>query len=371
MFANVLRFFTVVALALSVAASPAPADVTVDAASNYKCRNPTVRKEWRSLSTKEKTNWIAAVNCLANKPSSGKLQQTVFPKDIPAYNANGSWYDDFSFVHMDLNSHIHNTGLFLPWHRYYVWSYEQSLKTLCGYTGVSPYWNWALDAPNFSKATILSDKNAKSGLGTWGNPALDDTVQDGGFSSLHLSYPVSHTLRRKYTPYPFANLPPPLFTDPTVSAATTFTAKEVKKMVNGFEGDFKGFQSYFEDPEGAHTSVHLIMGGDLGGSCPTGSPSSCTPGPKWSPNEPMFWLHHAMVDKVWWDWQRACRDNFSAFEAGTKQDFVTWPMYPNGAPPAMHLDQPLPTNGILVGDYTVADMFDTTAGGPLCYVYDS
>ena len=24
-----------------------------------------------------------------------------------------------------------------------------------------------------------------------------------------------------------------------------------------------------------------------------------------SPRDPIFWLHHAMVDKVWADWQRA------------------------------------------------------------------
>ena len=29
-------------------------------------------------------------------------------------------------------------------------------------------------------------------------------------------------------------------------ANVSFTNKEVKKMVNGFTGDFKGFQKYFE-----------------------------------------------------------------------------------------------------------------------------
>ena len=32
--------------------------------------------------------------------------------------------------------------MFLPWHRYYVQYFEDSLINKCGYTGVSPYWDW-------------------------------------------------------------------------------------------------------------------------------------------------------------------------------------------------------------------------------------
>lgn len=49
---------------------------------------------------------------------------------------------------LDLNYRIHFTGLFFPWHRWYLQVFEDSLKSKCGYRGASPYWNWALgDAP--------------------------------------------------------------------------------------------------------------------------------------------------------------------------------------------------------------------------------
>ena len=37
---------------------------------------------------------------------------------------------------------IHQTGFFLPWHRLFVQTFEDALKTKCGYIGVQPYWDW-------------------------------------------------------------------------------------------------------------------------------------------------------------------------------------------------------------------------------------
>ena len=34
------------------------------------------------------------------------------------------------------------TGLFLPWHRLYVQTFEDELRSKCGYDGVQPYWDW-------------------------------------------------------------------------------------------------------------------------------------------------------------------------------------------------------------------------------------
>jgi hypothetical protein len=39
---------------------------------------------------------------------------------------------------------------------------------------------------------------------------------------------------------------PPFISNPAELANTSFTKEEVSKMVEGFEGDFKGFQKYFE-----------------------------------------------------------------------------------------------------------------------------
>lgn len=42
-----------------------------------------------------------------------------------------------------------------------------------------------------------------------------------------------------------------------------------------------------------------------------------------------------MVDKVWYDWQRAHPDNFWSYEGGAVRDLDTWPRYKTGAPPAL------------------------------------
>lgn len=52
------------------------------------------------------------------------------------------------------------------------------------------------------------------------------------------------------------------------------------KLVNGFRPAFEA---------GAHSRPHLFIGGAMNSFA--------------SPDDPIFWLHHAMVDKVWTMWQ--------------------------------------------------------------------
>ena len=103
------------------------------------------------------------------------------------------------------------------------------------------------DAPDLYGSTFFKDQNPESGLGGWGDPAHDFEVPTGGFSNFHLSYPSSHILRRNFTLQPYLNSDSPFFSDRDLMANTTFTQAEVRKMVEGFEGDYKGFQKYFEN----------------------------------------------------------------------------------------------------------------------------
>lgn len=102
------------------------------------------------------------------------------------------------------------------------------------------------DASDVYHSTIFSDSPPASSLGGWGDPSRDYSISTGGFSSHHVSYPVPHTLRRNFTLQPYLNFGGPFFPDLELEANATFTTEEVSKMVTGFEGDFKGFQKYFE-----------------------------------------------------------------------------------------------------------------------------
>lgn len=106
----------------------------------------------------------------------------------------------------------------------------------------------ATDAPDVYGSSFFSDNSPTSGLGGWGDPAHDFQVPSGGFSNLHVSYPSPHIIRRNFTLQPWFALASSstLITDPAYVANVSFTEKEVNKMVDGFVGDFKGFQAYFE-----------------------------------------------------------------------------------------------------------------------------
>ncbi|KAN0118256.1 Di-copper centre-containing protein [Russula decolorans] len=336
------------------------------------CTKPVVRKEWRAFSTTEKTEWIRAVNCLSHQPHDPALAPSVDPSIslIPPVNASGSYYDDLVYIHMDLNTRIHFTGQFLPWHRWYLYVFEQSLKYRCGYNGVSPYWNWSIDAPDFFESSFWKDSDPLSGLGGWGDPNADFSVPDGGFDEFHLSYPSSHILRRNFTLYPF-DVPDPLLTDQLKEGNATFSVSVIEAALETSAGDFRSFQKALEIPEGPHTAVHLIMGGDLAGLCPINAPPNCTAGPTWSPNEPLFWMHHGMIDKLWYDWQHRNPANANSYFGGSVQSLESldaYNQYPNGAPPYLSLNTTMPADG-LFPELVIRDVFNTT-DGVLCYIYE-
>jgi hypothetical protein len=77
----------------------------------------------------ERKSYISAVQCLQKLPS--KSDPTFAP-------AAKSRYDDFVAVHVNQTQLIHGNGLFLTWHRYFVWAYEQALRNECGYKGYQP-----------------------------------------------------------------------------------------------------------------------------------------------------------------------------------------------------------------------------------------
>lgn len=70
------------------------------------------------------------------------------PSKLPPGLAPGakSRYDDFVAVHVNQTNTIHHSGWFLPWHRYYLYSFEQALRLECGLEAYVPYWNWGKSA---------------------------------------------------------------------------------------------------------------------------------------------------------------------------------------------------------------------------------
>lgn len=99
---------------------------------------------------------------------------------------------------------------------------------------------------------------------------------------------------------------------------------------------------------GLHTSGHYTMGGDA-----TDLYSSV--------NDPAFWLHHTMLDRVYWIWQTLHPDEAKKV-AGT--------LTLQNRPPTRNatIDEPLDM-GVNGETLKIRDMFDTLSGAPLCYIY--
>jgi tyrosinase len=82
-----------------------------------------------------------------------------------------------------------------------------------------------------------------------------------------------------------------------------------------------------------------------------------------SPADPIFWMHHANLDRVWWSWQKK--------DLSKRLKDISGPQlimdYANAMGSNATLDFPM-TLGFNNWDATVADMMDI---GDLCYTYDN
>lgn len=154
----------------------------------------------------------------------------------------------------------HNSELFLPWHRAYLYVFEKSLQDRV--PGVTlPWWNWTM---RHGEGLPPAYKQAKSHDGT-PNPLRGSPIQPSGREPGGPS---------KTNRTPGAGGAPPL---PTLADVNRVLALS----------DFLDFQSQLED---IHNGVHVWVGGTMG--------SIAT-----SAYDPIFWAHHAMIDRIWRLWQ--------------------------------------------------------------------
>lgn len=132
-------------------------------------------------------------------------------------------------------------------------AFENALREKCRFNGAQPYWNWSLHTENFYNSDPIFDPSPTSGLGTNGDLENDWHITDGALAhDFFLSYPNYHPNRRNFTLKPWFNMASqftdnePNLGDPNKLSNTTFDKAEVKKLVEGYEGNFTGFQQEFE-----------------------------------------------------------------------------------------------------------------------------
>ncbi|KAF5343668.1 hypothetical protein D9758_014689 [Tetrapyrgos nigripes] len=332
------------ALSVSVVHPSATPDGSGQGNNNSTCSNPSIRREWRTLSRDEKKNFIDGVRCLSQLPASPDLQPTGDNPDNQPRNTSSTLYDDFVYIHMDGLQSLHVTGRFFPWHRLFLHAFESHLKNQCGFTGALPYWDFTQDSANILASTAF-DADPEAGLGAWPDASTNFTVTTGGFRDLpYLDPGVS---------FPFE------YSDPELEANSTQTPENWQNIVGGSRGNFTAFQLSVDGHrlQGMHPSTHVSAGG------PEGDVTNLAT----SPSDPIFWLLHAQLDRLWWQWQTYHPDNFEAISGGETQDLVHVDDFPTGTGTPVTANTTLFMSN-LFEDKKIGDVFDIM-GGYLCYDY--
>ncbi|KAH8881179.1 Di-copper centre-containing protein [Thozetella sp. PMI_491] len=256
------------------------------------CREPAIRREWRSLEAREREDFLSAVLCLYEKRS-------LFPD-------RGSMYDDIVFVHQysgQAGDLAHKHPSFLPWHRWFIHEFERTLQDECGYEGQLPYWDWTVDWQDLAGSSIWdnelgfgSQDDRKVGVSVPGETAGEKCVS-GPFKDvklLHFNLTVRpHCLSRQFQ----------------LSKSEdygTFSGEDMSPDIMGGLARSRDYGSLQYGMERIHDTIHNGVIGDMN---------------TWSSaNDPIFWLHHAQLDRLWWIWQKEDPQNrFSEYKNSPAQ----------------------------------------------------
>ncbi len=208
-----------------------------------------VRKNASAMTAVEQSTFIYVMNKLINAPGDPNS------------------YGDMVGFHSDMSNMMHGSmgpvgaQRFLPWHRAYLLKLEL-LGQLIDPAFFIPYWDWSTSPavpPWFSGFGPLTVKVAGANVTVTRNPPAAAPN-----NTLPTAAQVANCLAKA--------LPVPAFT------AFTNAVEAGIGVVPPFVG------------AGMHNRVHVWCNGTM--SSVSGAPA-----------DPLFWLHHAMLDRMWSQWQ--------------------------------------------------------------------
>ncbi|RKP06673.1 hypothetical protein THASP1DRAFT_18173, partial [Thamnocephalis sphaerospora] len=235
------------ALLLSLVAS-----ATVLDRADAECQTIHVRREIRDLLPHEFAQFAEAIKTLMNGPRPNV-------------------YDKYVEYHMKYQKEAHGTPIFLPWHRKYLKELENELQHVSPGT-ILPYWDWSADAQAPELSDVLSG-NYFGGDGQGPSQCITNGVFKD-FKPYHRADGTPECIARKF--------------DQNGRIGAFANPEELLDIITNSHG-YDDFRAKLEGYP--HGRVH----NGLGSSFSTMA----------SPNDPLFYMHHAHVDKIWYDWQQA------------------------------------------------------------------
>ena len=275
--------------------------------------NTLVRKNVVDLTQEEKSAYVNALKTL----------QTTIPD-----GSTISIYDQFLVIHVTTMGFLrsdavgpatgadaaHNNAAFLPWHREFLFQFEQALRSVEPMVTI-PYWDWT-DA---SAIEVIFDENflGPNGEGSIETPLgrfQGGPVVSGPFSEaegwvlnpdIHINPMTGESLGTSLLRY--VQLPP--------ADVYPLSQQEIDQLLSIDEYDL--FSRALEgsisvDQQGnissgsfLHNYIHGLVGGVVVDT--NTDPSTIhrlgTMSVHSSPYDPVFWLHHSNVDRLWAEWQ--------------------------------------------------------------------
>jgi len=188
----------------------------------------------------------------------------------------------------------HRGPVFLPWHRFMMVLLELQFRRVLNDADFGiPYWDWAAEGERTQAQQIASPLWAPNAMGGQGSP-----VTTGPFA-FQASNPASWRVRievdfngslrsvNRGLRRAFASSAPTLPRKADVTAVTTTTSYDQSPFNSeseGYRNRLEGWRPLAAAP-GNHNRVHVWVGGDM-------LPST-------SPNDPVFYLNHCNVDRIW------------------------------------------------------------------------
>ncbi|QRW22479.1 tyrosinase [Rhizoctonia solani] len=200
----------------------------------------------------------------------------------------------------------------------------------CGYTDPMPYWDWTRNADSASAFRNAPIFDPVTGFGGPSTPEGNGTavcVDNGPYAGFQVNIPEPHCLQRSF---PVTN-----------EMAGNWTSSTVNRIM-----EYPDYMRFWNTSERSpHDLIHGAVGADLRQN--------------YSPNEPLFFLHHSQVDRLWTLWQGRNATRLSDYQGNTVQNTTDY----NAS-----LQDTMKFMG-LGDDRSVESLMDTLSNG-LCYKYD-
>lgn len=163
----------------------------------------------------------------------------------------------------------HRGSAFFPWHRECLLRFERELQAVDPGVNI-PYWDWTRDRSTASSIW------APSFMGADGNNTRQKvTAGPFAYSTGQWTLTVNDT----------QDTPPYLRRAFGVAVGSLPSGSALERVL-----DTDSYSNFRPRAEALHNAVHNWVGGTMLGAT--------------SPNDPVFWMHHCMLDRVWAIWQK-------------------------------------------------------------------